>query len=202
MVAAARFPELDTMICYELQAKYEVMRQREVRYEAVHCDDAEIVVVAYGIMARIAKEAVKRARAKGVKAGLFRPITIFPFPEEQLAELASTAREVLVTEMNFGQALVDVRLAVNGRCPVQFLGQPALTVPVSVVEEAIHAIARSETGDASRVRRRASRRLSRRRQHGLRRDETPSKGCRRNGAVRWACRELSTSSSVSARAQW
>ena len=144
VVAAARFPELDTMICYELQAKYEVMRQREVRYEAVHCDDAEIVVVAYGIMARIAKEAVKRARAKGVKAGLFRPITIFPFPEEQLAELASTAREVLVTEMNFGQALVDVRLAVNGRCPVQFLGQPALTVPVSVVEEAIHAIARGE----------------------------------------------------------
>lgn len=145
IVAAARFPELDTMICYELQAKYERLRTEEVRYEAFLCDDAEVIVVAYGIMSRIAKEAVKRARDSGIKAGLFRPITIYPFPEQELGDLASSVKEVLVTEMNFGQALIDVRLAVNGRCPIQFLGQPALTIPVSAVEEAIRAVAAGET---------------------------------------------------------
>ena len=144
LVAAARFPEVDTMVCYELQEKYRVMREREVRFETYLCDDAEVVVVAYGIMARVAREAVRRARAAGVKAGLFRPITIFPFPEDQLAELAAGKRGVLVTEINFGQALVDVKLAVCGRCPVQFLGQPAFPVPASALVEAIQAVSRGE----------------------------------------------------------
>jgi 2-oxoglutarate ferredoxin oxidoreductase subunit alpha len=144
MVAAARLAEVDTMICYELQDKYRRMREEEVRYETFLCDDAEVVVVAYGIMARVAREAVRRARANGIKAGLFRPITIFPFPEDQLGEVASRARGVLVTEINFGQALVDVRLAVNGRCPVQFIGQPAFPVPAKALVEAIEAASRGE----------------------------------------------------------
>jgi pyruvate/2-oxoacid:ferredoxin oxidoreductase alpha subunit len=132
------------MICYELQDKYRRMREEEVRYETFLCDDADVVVVAYGIMARVAREAVRRARANGIKAGLFRPITIFPFPEDQLGEVASRARGVLVTEINFGQALVDVRLAVNGSCPVQFIGQPAFPVPAKALVEAIGAVSRGE----------------------------------------------------------
>jgi 2-oxoglutarate ferredoxin oxidoreductase subunit alpha len=144
MVAAARFAEVDTMICYELQEKYRVMREREVRFETYLCDDAEVVVVAYGIMARVAREAVRRARAQGVRAGLFRPITIFPFPEDQLGALAAGKRGVLVTEINFGQALVDVKIAAAGRCPIQFIGQPAFPVPADALVEAIHAVSRGE----------------------------------------------------------
>ena len=144
MVAAARLAEVDTMICYELQDKYRRMREHDVRYETFLCDDAEVVVVAYGIMARVAREAVRRARAAGIKAGLFRPITIFPFPEDQLGEVASRARGVLVTEINFGQVLIDVRLAVNGRCPIQFIGQPAFPVPALALVEAIQAVSRGE----------------------------------------------------------
>jgi pyruvate/2-oxoacid:ferredoxin oxidoreductase alpha subunit len=92
----------------------------------------------------MAKGAVEALRRNGVKAGLFRPITIFPFPEDQLGEVASRARGVLVTEINFGQALVDVRLAVNGRCPVQFIGQPAFPVPAAALVEAISAVSRGE----------------------------------------------------------
>ncbi len=144
MIGAARTPELDTMIWYEIQAKLRRIAEREVRYEAFHCDDAEIVVVAYGIMARIGREVVRRARAEGVRAGLFRPITLMPFPETQLAELAGSVRALLVTEINFGQALTDVRLAAAGRCPVHFLGQPAFPVPAGALLEAVRALSRGE----------------------------------------------------------
>ena len=144
LVGAFRQIELDTPICYNLQHKYEVMREKEVRYEAFQCDDVEFIVVAFGIMARIVREAVTQARARGIKVGLFRPITIFPFPETQLHDLAGNAKEVLVTEMNLGQVLVDVRLAVNGQCPIQFLGQPANPIPASAVLEAIEEMSRGE----------------------------------------------------------
>ncbi len=141
VVGAARTPELDTMVCYEIQHKLERMRAEETRWDSFRCDDAEFVVVAYGIMARIAKEAVRNAREEGIKVGLFRPITLFPFPEDPLGELASSAREVLTVEINFGQVLTDVRLAVAGRCPVQFFGQPALAIPARAVLEAIRQMA-------------------------------------------------------------
>jgi 2-oxoglutarate ferredoxin oxidoreductase subunit alpha len=144
LVGAARYPELDTMICYELQEKFRRMAEREVRFEQFLCDDAEIVVVAFGIMARIAREAVRRARERGIRAGLFRPISLYPFPARVLAELSAQAREILVTEVNFGQVLDDVLLAVAGRCPVQFLGQPALTVPLAALDDAIAAVSRGE----------------------------------------------------------
>jgi pyruvate/2-oxoacid:ferredoxin oxidoreductase alpha subunit len=120
------------------------MAEHEVRYESEMVDDAEIVVVAFGIMARVAKEAVRRARDRGIKVGLFRPITLFPFPEAQLSEIAGRARGILVTEINFGQILPDVRLAGGGQCSVQFLGQPALPIPPAAVEKAIEAMAAGE----------------------------------------------------------
>ena len=122
MISAFRTPELDTLMTYKLQQKYREMAEHEVRYETELMDDAEFVVVAFGIMARVAREAVHRARARGIKVGLFRPITLFPFPEAMLGEIAGRVREILVTEINFGQILPDVRLAANGQCPVQFLG--------------------------------------------------------------------------------
>jgi len=141
LVSAYRTPELDTLIGFKLQDKYRRMADREVRYETEAVDDAEVVVVAFGIMARVAREAVRRARARGVKAGLFRPITLYPFPETQLGEIAGAVDEILVTEINFGQVLPDVRLAVDGRCPVRFLGQPAMPIPPAAVEQAIVDIA-------------------------------------------------------------
>jgi 2-oxoglutarate ferredoxin oxidoreductase subunit alpha len=142
MVSAYRTPELDTLTCFKLQEKYRRMAAAEVRFETEAVDDAEVVVVAYGIMARVARQAVRSARARGLKAGLFRPITLYPFPEVALGEIAARVRGLLVTEINFGQILPDVRLAANGRCPVQFLGQPALPIPTGAVERAIEELIR------------------------------------------------------------
>jgi 2-oxoglutarate ferredoxin oxidoreductase subunit alpha len=87
-------------------------------------DDAEIVVVAFGTAARIAKTAVNLARAEGIKAGLIRPITLFPFPDKIIAKAAETMERFLVVEMNMGQMVEDVRLAVNGKAEVSFFGRP------------------------------------------------------------------------------
>jgi 2-oxoglutarate/2-oxoacid ferredoxin oxidoreductase subunit alpha len=128
--------ESDTETCYRLQEKYRVMRERDTRWELYEAEDAEYLLVAFGIMARIAKQTVRMARALGIKAGLFRPITLFPFPDGRLRELAARARSVLVTEINFGQMLVDVRLAVGDLCPVRFHGQPAQPIrPLALLEE-------------------------------------------------------------------
>jgi 2-oxoglutarate ferredoxin oxidoreductase subunit alpha len=112
-----------------LQAKYALIREREVKYQLVMTDDAEILVVAYGLAARIAHRAVELARQHGVKAGLLRPRTLFPYPERILSELASRLQHVLVVEMNAGQMVEDVRLAVNGKVPVGFLGRMGGIIP-------------------------------------------------------------------------
>jgi 2-oxoglutarate ferredoxin oxidoreductase subunit alpha len=109
---------------YKLKAKYDRMAEHEVMCETVLTDDAEIVVVAFGTSARIAKTAVNQARNEGIKAGLARPITLFPFPEKIIAAIAERAKRFLVVEMNLGQMVEDVRLAVNGRIPVSFYGRP------------------------------------------------------------------------------
>ena len=118
----------------ELQAKLRLIEQAsEIRYEAMHVDDAEIVVVAFGTAARVAKSAVRRLRAEGLPVGLFRPITLWPFPEKELSRLAEripSVRSFLVVEMNAGQMLHDVREAVAGRAPVPFYGRMGGIIPL------------------------------------------------------------------------
>ncbi|HQF69681.1 MAG TPA: 3-methyl-2-oxobutanoate dehydrogenase subunit VorB [Promineifilum sp.] len=118
----------------ELQGKLRQIEQSgEVRYESVAIDDAEIVVVAFGTAARVAKTAVKRLRAEGLPVGLFRPITLWPFPEKELSHLAKripSVRSFAVVEMNAGQMLHDVREAVGSRVPVSFYGRMGGIIPL------------------------------------------------------------------------
>jgi len=107
-----------------LQAKYRELEENEVRYEAIECDDADYVIVAFGSSARICSATVEMARAEGLKVGLLRPITLYPFPKKQIAELAARGvKGFLSAELNAGQMVEDVRLAVNGRTVVEHFGR-------------------------------------------------------------------------------
>ncbi len=112
-----------------LEEKYREAEQHEVRAEEFQTDDAEIVLVGYGMIARILKAVTAEARAEGLKVGVLRPITLYPFPKEQFKRLAKTARTFVVVEMSNGQLVEDVRLAVNGVRPVEFLGRMGGNVP-------------------------------------------------------------------------
>ncbi|HEU5298191.1 MAG TPA: 3-methyl-2-oxobutanoate dehydrogenase subunit VorB [bacterium] len=111
-----------------LQEKYTRMRA-EVRWEAYRMDDAVVAIAAYGLVARIARTTVDRARAKGLRAGLLRPITVYPFPSEPFAAAASQVAGILTVEMSAGQMVEDVRLAVEGRGPVGFYGRLGGVIP-------------------------------------------------------------------------
>jgi 2-oxoglutarate ferredoxin oxidoreductase subunit alpha len=102
----------------KLQAKYSQMCANEVRFEHTACDDAEFLFVAYGSCARICQKAIKLARAKGIKAGLLRPITLYPFPYKEVNELVGKLKGILTVELSAGQMIEDVRLAVEGRVKV------------------------------------------------------------------------------------
>ena len=107
-----------------LQEKYKALEENEVRYEAIECDDADYVIVAFGSSARICSATVEMARAEGLKVGLLRPITLYPFPKKQLAEMAARGvKGFLSAELNAGQMVEDVRLAVNGKAPVEHYGR-------------------------------------------------------------------------------
>jgi 2-oxoglutarate ferredoxin oxidoreductase subunit alpha len=114
---------------YKLRDKYKRVQEAEVLCEEYGIDDAEIVLVAYGIVARIVRGAVSRAREEGIRAGWIRPITLWPFPTEQISKAADEFRIFLVIEMSNGQMVEDVRLAVNGKSPVLFHGRPGGGVP-------------------------------------------------------------------------
>ena len=114
---------------YELIAKYEKIKGEEIRWQEVGTEDAELILVAYGTSARVARSAMELARKEGLKVGIFRPISLFPFPETQLGALASPERQFLVVEMSAGQMLEDVRLAVEGRCPIHFTNRLGGMVP-------------------------------------------------------------------------
>jgi 2-oxoglutarate ferredoxin oxidoreductase subunit alpha len=114
----------------KLQEKINRIRKQEVRYEEFMTDDADILVVAFGTAARIVKTAVREARQAGIRAGLLRPITLFPFPFVLLETLAKQAQVALVVEMNAGQMVDDVRLGVGGRIPVDFLGHAGGIIPL------------------------------------------------------------------------
>lgn len=106
-----------------LWRKFEKVKQNEVRYEGINLDDASLVMVAYGSASRSALSAMKMARQEGIKAGLFRPVTLFPFPDEALSNLAQRVSNFLVAEMSFGQFIEDVRLAVGPEKRVELVNQ-------------------------------------------------------------------------------
>ena len=114
---------------WKLARKYEVIAENETLSEEHRIDDAEMVIVAYGTAARIAKGAIKRLRSQGMRIGLFRPITLWPFPEMKLRALSSKIKNFLVFEMSTGQMLEDVRLALQGYANIEFHGRPGGAVP-------------------------------------------------------------------------
>ena len=115
----------------KLQAKYKEIKENEVRFEEYKMDDAEEVIVSYGLSSRVCKKVVDLAREAGMKMGLIRPITLWPFPEEQIAKTAELdrVRFFLSVEMNTGQMVEDVKLAVNGKKPVHFYGRTGGILP-------------------------------------------------------------------------
>ena len=112
-----------------LQEKYRKIEETEVRYETIDCDDAEYIIVAFGSAARIAQKAIELARAEGIKVGLFRPITLWPFPKNEIRQLACGKKGILVAEINAGQMVDDVRLAINGEERVEYFGRLGGIVP-------------------------------------------------------------------------
>ncbi len=125
---------------WKLDRKYQVISDRETRHEAFNIEGADLIIVAYGTAARIAKGAIKRLREAGLKAGIFRPITLWPFPTRELREIAEKVKKFLVFEMSTGQMLEDVRLALQGFADIDFHGRPGGVVPTPV--ELANAIAR------------------------------------------------------------
>ncbi len=125
------------------QATYKKVSENEVRYEEFKVEDANIIVVAYGTMARIVKTVADTARKEGINVGLFRPITLWPFPYERLSKIAENVKHILTVEMSYGQMFEDVKLAVNGKTNVEFYGRSAGVVPTPMeVLDAIKKIAR------------------------------------------------------------
>ena len=122
-------PELLETHNRKLQEKYARMERTEIRWEGYRLEGAKIIVAAYGVTARIVRSAVAQAREESIPVGLFRPITLYPFPTGQLCALTREAARCLVVEMSAGQMVDDVRLAVEGRCPVEFYGRMGGMVP-------------------------------------------------------------------------
>lgn len=113
----------------ERQKKYDIIKRDEVKYEAFELDGAEYVIVAYGTTARIAKSAVIALRGEGIKVGLIRPITLYPFPEKIINDVAGGVKALLTVEMSMGQMIEDVRLAADGKCAVHFFGRTGGVIP-------------------------------------------------------------------------
>jgi len=129
--------------CWKLHEKYQVIKEKEVRVEEYRMEDAELVVTGFGSPARIAKTAVDRARDEGKKVGLLRPITLFPFPEKRIAELADAGKSFLVVELSTGQMIEDVRMNAGRLAPIHFYGRPngagSLPTPDDIYHEIMEA---------------------------------------------------------------
>ena len=121
-----------------LQEKYQKVRDNEVRYEMLHCEDADYIIVAFGSAARLSEKAIEIAREQGIRVGLFRPITLWPFPEKEIERIALGKKGILVVEINAGQMIEDVRLSVNGEEPVAHFGRLGGIVPEP--EEIVEAL--------------------------------------------------------------
>ena len=135
-------PEAMEINNIRFQAKYKQIEENEVRFEEINCEDAEYLIIAFGSMARIGQKAMELAREKGIKVGILRPITLWPFPSKAIAAYADKVKGMLVTELNAGQMIEDVRLAVNGKVKVEHFGRLGGIVPdpdeiVTALEEKI-----------------------------------------------------------------
>ena len=114
---------------FKIQEKYNKLKEKEVRYEIVNLDNADLIIVAYGTVARIAKTVIDNAKKEGINIGLIRPITLFPFPDKIIAEISEKVNKFLVVEMSMGQMVEDVKLAVNGKAEINFYGRVGGVVP-------------------------------------------------------------------------
>ncbi|MAT40132.1 MAG: 3-methyl-2-oxobutanoate dehydrogenase subunit VorB [Ectothiorhodospiraceae bacterium] len=130
-------PEEMEQVNIRLQKKYKEIEQNETRVQTIQVEDADIVLVAYGLSARISRKAMEICREKGMKVGLIRPITLWPYPSAAVAEAAEHAKGFLAVELNAGQMVEDVRLAVNGKCPVEHYGRMGgiIMSPEEIVEK-------------------------------------------------------------------
>ena len=131
-------PEAMEVRNIHLQKKYEEIKANEVRYESMHVDDADYIIVAFGSAARVSEKAIEIAHEEGLSLGLFRPITLWPFPEKEIKALAENKKGILVVEINAGQMVEDVRRAVNGALPVEHFGRLGGIVPEP--EEIVNAL--------------------------------------------------------------
>ncbi len=122
-------PEEMEQVNLQLQAKYKTIVENEIRVQEVQTDDADFVIVAYGLSARIGRKVMELLRADGIKVGLIRPITLWPYPYETVSRAAERVKGFLSLELNAGQMVEDVRLAVNGRCPVEHYGRMGGIIP-------------------------------------------------------------------------
>lgn len=138
-------PEVLENLVKERYERYEKIKAEEQRAEEFMTEDAEIVVVAFGASSRVARSAIKTAREEGIKVGMVRPITLWPFPEKAIEKTIPTAKKYLCVEMNMGQMVDDVRLVVNGRKPVEFFGRTGGVIPTPAeVLDQIRALAGKE----------------------------------------------------------
>jgi len=122
-------PQDEEVMNFRLMQRWQTIEANEIRYKEYYLDDAEIVVIGYGTAGRVALSAVRAARAEGIPVGLFRPISLSPFPFAQIEALAERAKRLLVVEMNAGQMLDDVMRAAKGRLPVEFYGRMGGVMP-------------------------------------------------------------------------
>ncbi len=134
-------PDLE-QVNLRLQARYDEAAESEVRCARERLEDAELAIIAYGTAARVALTAIEEARARGLRVGLFRPISLYPFPTREIGELVKRVKAILVVELSVGQLVEDVRLAVEGRCPVHLHGRTGGIVPTPAqMVEAIERLA-------------------------------------------------------------
>ena len=122
----------------KLYNKYKLLEENETEWEEINTEDAEIILTSFGSTSRNVKTAMKKLREKGIKAGFLRPITLYPFPSKRIAELAKTAKKIITVEVNMGQMVNDVKLAVNGVCPVELINKGVGVQPSS--EEIVNRI--------------------------------------------------------------
>ncbi len=131
-------PNKQEIFNHKLQAKYKEIEEKEVRYEEIQTEDAEYIFVAYGTSSRICQKSIELARAKGIKVGLLRPITLFPFPSVRLKELSKQVKGMLSVEMSAGQMIEDIKLAVECNIPVEHFGRMGGIIPSP--EEVVEAL--------------------------------------------------------------